>query len=78
MADPRVANGGDGQQIYRVAANMSNKQSLTIDKGCPPAWGLGEGSTPPHRKKQLVTKCYTGPRYCRWENNIRTDLRKIG
>jgi len=27
----------------------------------PPAWGLGEGLTTPHRKNQFVTKCYTGP-----------------
>jgi hypothetical protein len=27
MARPRVAGGGDGLQIWRVAANMLNKQS---------------------------------------------------
>jgi len=31
-------------------------------KGCHPTWGLSEGLTPSHRKKQLVTKRYTGPR----------------
>jgi hypothetical protein len=30
--------------------------------GGPPAWGLSEGLTIPHRKKQLVRKCHTGPR----------------
>jgi hypothetical protein len=37
--------------IRRVAANISNKQSRTADKGGPPAWGLGEVLTSPHRKK---------------------------
>ncbi|KAJ4448483.1 hypothetical protein ANN_10499 [Periplaneta americana] len=30
--------------------------SRTADEGGPPAWGLGEGLTTHHRKKQLVTK----------------------
>jgi hypothetical protein len=38
-----VADGGEGLQIWRVAANILNKQSLTADKGCPPVWGLGGG-----------------------------------
>jgi len=29
--------------------------------GSPPVCGLGEGLTSPHRKRKLVTKCYTGP-----------------
>jgi len=29
MARPRVVDGGDGFQIWRVAVNMSNKQSRT-------------------------------------------------
>jgi hypothetical protein len=33
MARPRVADRGDGLQIWRVAANMLNKQSLTADSG---------------------------------------------
>jgi hypothetical protein len=34
-----------------VAANILNKQSQTDDKGwTPPAWGLGEELTTPHRK----------------------------
>jgi len=33
-----------------------------MTSGGPPAWGLGEGLTTPHCKKNmLVTKCYTGP-----------------
>jgi hypothetical protein len=33
MARPQVADGGDGLQIRRVAANILNKQSQTADKG---------------------------------------------
>jgi len=45
-ARPGVADGGDGFQIWRVAANIQNKkQSRTDDKGCSPHWGLGEGLT---------------------------------
>jgi hypothetical protein len=44
-------DGVDGLQIWRVAANILNKQSRTADKGGPPSWGLGVGLTTPHRKK---------------------------
>jgi hypothetical protein len=33
MARPGIANGGDGLQIWSVAANILNKQSWTVDKG---------------------------------------------
>jgi hypothetical protein len=33
MARPHVADGGDGLQIWKVAANILNKQSRTADKG---------------------------------------------
>jgi hypothetical protein len=33
MARPRVAGGGDGLQIWRVAANILKKQSQTADRG---------------------------------------------
>ncbi|KAJ4441767.1 hypothetical protein ANN_11625 [Periplaneta americana] len=35
---------------------------LTHNMGGPPAWGLGEGLTTHHRKKQLVTYPYNKPR----------------
>jgi hypothetical protein len=44
MARPQAENGGGGLQMWRVAANILNKQSRT-------AWGLGVGLTTPHRKK---------------------------
>jgi hypothetical protein len=33
MAHPQVADGGDSLQIWRVATNVLNKQSWTVDKG---------------------------------------------
>jgi len=61
MAHPRIADGGDNLQIWRVAANILNKQTRTADMGGPPDWGLGEGEQL-NVKKQLVTKCHTRPR----------------
>jgi hypothetical protein len=49
MARPQVADGGNGLQIWRVAANILNKQSRTADKGWSSS--LGVGLTTPHRKK---------------------------
>jgi hypothetical protein len=51
MARPQVADRGDALQFWRAAANILNKQSRRVDKGGPPAWGLGVGLTTPHRKK---------------------------
>jgi hypothetical protein len=34
-------DGGDDLQIWRVAANILNKQLQTADRGWPPAWALG-------------------------------------
>jgi hypothetical protein len=33
MARPQVADGGHGLQIWKVTANVLNKQSRTADKG---------------------------------------------
>jgi hypothetical protein len=49
-ARPQVADGKDGLQIWRVAANTLNKQSRTADKGGTSAWGLGVGLST-HRRK---------------------------
>jgi hypothetical protein len=43
MARPQVADGGEGLQIWRVAANILNKQSRTADKGWPSSVGVGQG-----------------------------------
>jgi len=62
VACPRVADGGDGLQIRRKAANKLNKQSRTANKGWSSRLRVGEGLTTPRHKKQPVIKCYTGPR----------------
>jgi hypothetical protein len=51
MARPQVADGGDGLQIWRIAANLFNKQLWTADKGGPTFGGLAVGLTTCHRKK---------------------------
>jgi hypothetical protein len=57
MVHPQAADGGDGLQIWRVAASILNKQSWTAGKKW---WGLGMGLTTPHCKiislLQNVTK----------------------
>jgi len=54
MVLPRVADIGDGLQVWRKAKKTLNKQSRTVDKGW--SWRLCEGLTTSHHKKQLVTK----------------------
>jgi hypothetical protein len=44
MARPQVADGGDGLQMWRVAANILNKQSRTADKGWSSSLGVGRGA----------------------------------
>jgi hypothetical protein len=41
-ARPQVAD-GDGLQIWRVVANILNKQSRTADKGWSSSLGVGRG-----------------------------------
>jgi len=61
MACPRDADIGDGVQLWGVAANTLNKYRGQPRRGGPPAWGLDQGLTTAHRKKnQLITKCHTG------------------
>jgi hypothetical protein len=44
MARPQVADGGDSLQIWRVGANISNKQLQTADKGWSSSLGVGHGA----------------------------------
>jgi hypothetical protein len=46
MARPQVATRGDALQVWRVAANILNKQSRTIEKGLD----LGAGLTTHHKQ----------------------------
>jgi hypothetical protein len=52
-ARPRVTDGGNGLQIWRVAVDILNKESRTAKKG------LSEGLTTPHRKKNSVLRNVT-------------------
>jgi hypothetical protein len=55
MARPLVADGGNGLQVPRVAANILNKLSPTADKGWLPRLGFGRGTNNSSPKK---TVCY--------------------
>jgi len=55
MARSRVAIGGDGLHIWRVAANILNSCGELTRGGPSRAWGLGEELTTPHHKKPA---CY--------------------
>jgi hypothetical protein len=64
MARPPVADGEDGLQIWRVAANILNNQSRTAGNGWPSSLRIGRGannSSPKKKKKQFIAKCYRGP-----------------
>jgi hypothetical protein len=50
MARRRVADGGDGLQICKVAANILTKQSMTANKGWSSSLWVGEGLTTAHRQ----------------------------
>jgi hypothetical protein len=41
---PEVADGGEDLQIWRVAANILNKQSQTAEKGWSSSLGVGRGA----------------------------------
>jgi hypothetical protein len=47
MARPQVADRGDGLQIWRVAANILNKQLRTADSGWSSSLGVGRGANNP-------------------------------
>jgi hypothetical protein len=44
MARPRVADGEDGLQIWRVDASILSKQLRTADKGWSSSLGVGRGA----------------------------------
>jgi hypothetical protein len=50
MARPQVVDGEDGLQIWRVAANILNKQSRTADTGWSSSLGVGRWLTTHHHK----------------------------
>jgi hypothetical protein len=58
MAHPQVVDGEDGLQIWRVAANILNKQSRTANKEWSSSMGVGQLLT---IKYKLVTKSLKKP-----------------
>jgi hypothetical protein len=59
MAHPRVADTGDGLQIWRVAANLLNKELRTDDSGWPSSLGAGRGKQPPTVKHYICCEACT-------------------
>jgi hypothetical protein len=51
MAHLRVTDGGDGFQLWRVAANILNKQSWAANKGWSSSLGVGRGANKPSPQK---------------------------
>jgi hypothetical protein len=47
MARPQVADGGDSLQIWRVAANVLNKQPQTADRGWSSSLWVWRGANNP-------------------------------
>jgi hypothetical protein len=58
-------------QVWRVAANILNKPSRTVDKGWSSSLGVGRGAATPHCKHFLllrnVSKCL-GPGLILWHD----------
>jgi hypothetical protein len=50
MARAQVADGGDGPQIWTVAADIMNKRWRTADRGWSSSLGVGRKANNPHRK----------------------------
>jgi hypothetical protein len=65
-------DGGDGLQMWRVTANMLNKQSRTADRGWSSGFGVGQGGLTTSHCKKRITKRYTGPRF---ENRVQRIFR---
>jgi hypothetical protein len=59
MARPRVADRGYGLQVWRVAANILNKQSRTADSGWSSSPGVGRGANNPSRKTHYLLRITT-------------------
>ena len=59
---PRVTDGGVGLQIWRLSANILNKQSWTADQEWSTSWGFGARLTTLHSKNKVCSETSTGPR----------------
>jgi hypothetical protein len=72
MARPRVADGRDGLQLWRLAANILNKQPRTNDKGWSSSLGVGRGANKPSPQKKSLRKATQslGPGKILWMNDL--------
>jgi hypothetical protein len=61
MARHQVVDGGDGLQIWKVVANILNKQTHTADKGLSSSRGVvrGGNNSSPQKKKLACYKSTT-------------------
>jgi len=59
---PLVADGGDGLQIWRVAVKVLNNSLGQPIRGGPLAWNCATDKVLLTGNKEVVMKCYTGPR----------------
>jgi hypothetical protein len=76
MARPQFADGGDGLQIWRVAANILNKQSRTADRGWSSSMGAGREFKTHHRKTTNLSrnrKDNLEPGRILWQNGLDTE-----
>jgi len=44
VARPQVSDGGNSVNVWRIAANILNKQSRTADNGWSSSLGFGRGA----------------------------------
>jgi hypothetical protein len=73
MAHPQVADGGDGLQIWRVAANILNKQSRPANKGWSSSLGVRrEANNSSPQKISLLQKFIRSLRHGQipWINDL--------
>ena len=59
---PWFADGGVGHRIWRLAANILNKQSWISTRSGPPDWGIGVRLTCSHCKNHLTSETSHRPR----------------
>jgi hypothetical protein len=77
MARPQVADRGDGLHIWRVAANILNKQSRTTNREWPSRLGVRRGAiNPPQKICIFVANYVQGPQ--KWTDSLaRPKYRKV-
>jgi hypothetical protein len=61
MTCPQVVDGGDELHIWRVAANILNKQLRTASNRWSSGWELGMRLKLLAVKNKFVTRSYKGP-----------------